>query len=74
MWERILGIDAASNEVGCRAEVFGSVFRYLKNHIKVVDDGLTRKKLPQLGATYHVGEEFLDIADGLRAIDEAIHF
>ena len=72
--ERILGIDAASNEVGCRAEVFGSVFRYLKNHIKVVDDGLTRKKLPQLGATYHVGEEFLDIADGLRAIDEAIHF
>ena len=27
-----------------------------------------------LKATYHVGEDFLDIADGLRAIDEAIHF
>lgn len=71
---RILGIDAASNEVGCRPEVFGSVFRYLKNHIKVVDDGLTKKRLPQLGATYHVGEEFLDVADGLRAIDEAVNF
>ena len=71
---RILGIDAASNEVGCRPEVFGSVFRYLKDHIKVIDDGLSRRTLPQLGATYHVGEEFLDVVDGLRAIDEAIHY
>lgn len=28
----------------------------------------------QLGVTYHVGEDFLDIMDGLRAIDEAIAF
>ena len=28
----------------------------------------------RLYATYHVGEDFLDIADGLRAIDEAILF
>lgn len=28
----------------------------------------------QLGVTYHVGEDFLDIMDGLRAIDEAITF
>lgn len=30
------------------------------------------EKMPQLRITYHAGEEFLDVADGLRAIDEAI--
>lgn len=76
-YERIRGIDAASSEIGCRPEVFASAFRYLKNsngtgstyplydHIKVCKD---------LMATYHVGEDFLDITDGLRAIDEAIAF
>lgn len=72
--KRILGIDAASSEIGCRPEVFASSFRYLRNHIKILDDGLNRKELPQLRVTYHVGEDFLDIADGLRAIDEAINF
>jgi hypothetical protein len=33
-----------------------------------------RKSLPVLGKTYHVGEDFTDIVDGLRAIDEVIHF
>lgn len=71
---RILGIDAASSEIGCRPEVFGEVFRCLKAHSVVYQsvDGVHR--LPQLRATYHVGEEFLDVADGLRAIDEAIRF
>lgn len=31
-------------------------------------------ELPQLRITYHAGEEFLDVADGLRAIDEAMLF
>ncbi len=72
--ERVLGIDAASNELECRPEVFASVFRYLKNHRYryYTSDGMV--KLPQLSATYHVGEEFLDLADGLRAIEEAILF
>lgn len=30
--------------------------------------------LPQLRRTFHVGEEFEDIVDGLRAIDEAVNF
>ncbi len=72
--ERILGIDAASNEIGCRPEVFAPVFRYLKNHrYRYYSDG-DMKKLPQLSATYHVGEDFLDLADGLRAIEEAVLF
>lgn len=71
---RILGIDAASNEIGCRAEVFAQAFRYLKDHrwSYMTADGM--KNLPQLYATYHVGEDFLDLADGLRAIDEAVLF
>lgn len=30
--------------------------------------------MPKICATYHVGEDFMDIVDGLRAIDEAIIF
>lgn len=71
---RILGIDAAANEIGCRPEVFAVAFRYLQAHR---GDYMTINgiyKLPQLRATYHVGEDFLDLADGLRAIEEAIQF
>lgn len=72
---RILGIDAASNEIGCRPEVFASEFRRLKNHIKMIEDREEKRLyVPQLKVTYHVGEDFLDLADGLRAIDEAVNF
>lgn len=60
----IAGIDAANSELYCRPEVFGPVFRY----IKAYNFG------NYLNYTYHVGEDFWDIADGLRAIDEAILF
>lgn len=74
MGERILGIDAAANEIGCRPEVFASAFRYLKNHRCCYYTPGKIVKMPQLGATYHVGEDFLDLADGLRAIEEAVRF
>lgn len=71
---RILGIDAASQEIGCRPEVFGTVFRALQLDTQSLysENGVLR--VPQLRATYHVGEDFLDLTDGLRAIDEAILF
>lgn len=71
---RVRGIDAASQEIGCRPEVFGQCFRTLHSHTcyRLTKKGY--KKLPQLCVTYHVGEDFLDITDGLRAIDEAILF
>lgn len=72
--KRILGIDAAANEIGCRPEVFACSFRYLRRHMKIIDDGFERDELPQLRVTYHAGEDFLDLADGLRAIDEAVNF
>ena len=58
---KVVGIDAASTEMFCRPEVFGHVFRY------------ARKK-GLINQTYHVGEDFFDIVDGLRAIDEALMF
>lgn len=57
---RIRGIDAASSEIGCRPEIFAQAFRFLK--------------ASGFAATFHVGEDFYDIADGLRAIEEAITF
>lgn len=59
--QHIVGIDAASREIFCRPEVFGHVYRYAE--IKGIE-----------GKTYHAGEDFLDIPDGLRAIEEAIWF
>lgn len=75
--ERVLGIDACSNEIGCRPEVFSVAFRFLRDfsaNIKFYRKQALARKKPFLRVTYHVGEDFLDIADGLRAIDEAIHF
>lgn len=72
---RVLGIDAASKEIGCRPEVFGTAFRMLGEHrVSYGQFGEEKKFLPMLGKTYHVAEDFFDIVDGLRAIDEAVHF
>ena len=74
--ERIRGIDASSEEIVCRPEVFAQAFRFLKNEsVEQMDDEMRQPKLlPDICITYHVGEDFLDIIDGLRAIDEAICF
>lgn len=68
---RVLGIDACSMEIGCRPEVFGPVFRRLTRHVVPAPNlyGVKQWKI-----TYHVGEDWLDIVDGLRAIDEAVLF
>lgn len=76
---RVRGIDGCSNEIGCRPEVFAPAFRFLRSF-----RGFTRRppqwELPQqappprLAVTYHVGEDFLDIPNALRAVDEALTF
>ena len=73
--QRVRGIDAASRELGCRPEVLGTVYRLLGDH-KFEYGGYeyAKRSVPALGKTYHVGEDFLDVVDGLRAIDEVIHF
>lgn len=73
---RVWGIDAANTEIGCRPEVFAVAFRYLKDtrpapRQEVFPDLWIQ---PHISITYHVGEDFLDLVDGLRAIDEAVKF
>lgn len=74
---RVRGIDASANEIGCRPEVFASAYRYLSGVQQKWNTRLNQL-LPTssilISKTYHAGEDFLDIADGLRAIDEAITF
>lgn len=72
----VMGIDAANLEIGCRPEVFAPSFRYLRNLPPMLAQGAfwERSTHPHIHVTYHAGEDFLDIADGLRAIDEAVRF
>lgn len=70
----LLGIDACSQEIGCRPEVFAPVFRLLSNHVVERVVGLEDINVAQLKKTFHVGEDFLDVVDGLRAVDEAVRF
>lgn len=69
--KRVLGIDACAQEIGCRPEVFGPVFRKLGQHICVEEE---HAEVYQLKKTFHVGEDFLDIVDGLRAVEECVRF
>lgn len=76
--QRVWGIDACAMEIGCRPEVFATEIRYLRDCSRenrewkwYRESGRPHKGI---GVTYHVGEDFLDIADGLRALDEAIQF
>lgn len=68
---RVLGIDACSQEIRCRPEVFGPVFRQLTDHVVDLPNfcGVKQWKI-----TYHVGEDWLEPVDALRAVDEAILF
>ncbi len=74
--QKVRGIDAANIEIGCRPETFATEFRYLRSVcLSGCANRLLRQKTdPSVRVTYHVGEDFLDIADGLRAIDEAVKF
>ena len=68
---RVVGIDAANSEIYTRPEVFAQAFRFLRGH-EIFSTEYNRPY--DLNVTYHVGEDFLDLADGLRAVEEAIIF
>lgn len=72
----IRGIDAASSEFDANPEVFAQGFRYLKNHKLKGTFNHLKPNLnePKIYATYHAGEDFYDLVDGLRAIDECVLF
>lgn len=73
--KKLLGIDAANVEIGCRPEVFAQAFRYLREYnVKNEFENFDKDEIHDLGVTYHAGEDFFCIIDGLRAIDETIRF
>ncbi len=73
--KRIVGIDAANSEFGCRPEVFAIVYRQLQHINRDTSlDMIVDNECNDLGITYHVGEDYYDVVDGLRAIEEAILF
>lgn len=73
--KRIVGIDAVSAENGCRPEVFAQGYRYLRNFSYPSKNPLFKESdFTKAGFIYHVGEDFQDLTDGLRAIDEALRF
>lgn len=59
--QKVTGIDAASSEFDAQPEVFSHLFRFMRNK------GMSH-------FTYHAGEDFFHILDGLRSIYEAIKF
>lgn len=73
--QNIIGIDAASSEIVCPPEVFAPAYRFLRNKTQGYSNPYeTTKNVRRLHFTYHVGEDFLDIVSGLRAIEETILF
>lgn len=73
---RITGIDAASSELVTRPEAFAQAFRFLKHH-QLRDEHAFVKGLGtnnRLRVTFHAGEDFLDVVDGMRYLDECIRF
>lgn len=74
--KRVLGIDGCSEEIGCRPETFATEFHFLRGETTYYPRKFleNQEEYPGLRVTYHAGEDFLDLVDGLRAIDEAILF
>lgn len=70
---RIRGMDACASEMAARPEVFAPEYRRIKHHQpRFLASRL--HEVTMMNLTYHVGEDFLDLVDGLRAIWEAVEF
>ncbi len=65
----IVAIDATSKEVYCSPEIFSEAYNLLFGYNNNIESGF---KL--VGRTFHVGEEYISLATGLRRIYEAICF
>lgn len=72
----IRGVDAASSEIDARPEAFAQAFRFLKNHQIRENYSEIKGKIinNRLNITFHAGEDFFDIIDGLRYLDECLFF
>lgn len=72
---KIIAIDAANSEFNARPEVFATTYRKLDSiWTKKDEEYISTVNNLKLKRTFHVGEDYYDIVDGLRAIDESILF
>lgn len=60
----IVGIDFTGSDECVRPEVYSQLVRYARKH----------KPLAMKQFTYHTGEDFYDLLDGLRTIDEVLRY
>lgn len=58
----VRGIDGAGNELDAPPEVFAPTYRALRESGDV------------MGASFHVGEDFVHLASGVRAVEEAVRY
>ncbi len=73
----IRGIDTCASELDCRPEVYAQIYRYMADIVfeTNLENKLEHREVnKKLCMTYHVGEDFFDIVDGIRAIDEVLLF
>ena len=84
----VVGIDVANLERACPPEVFSPYLKLLlgesdclnrdpqnmRHWLRLKKEGLSSspENLPPLGLTYHVGEDYYHISDGLRHIDAVV--
>ena len=60
----IVGVDFTGSDEKARPEVYAQLVRYARRHQKM--------SLKQF--TYHAGEDFYDLLDGIRAVDEVLRY
>lgn len=73
--EMLCAIDAANAERVARPEVFAQAFRFLRNELNQFSpNDILLGKRHDIHVTYHAGEDFWDVVDGLRSVDEAVTF
>jgi len=75
--EYLVGIDAASEENIAEPWLFAPIFvaaRDKKVSRPFLEYDNRRIELPNIGLTFHVGEEFRHILSGLRHVDEVVRF
>lgn len=58
----VRGIDGAGNELDAPPEIFAPTYRALRESGDVI------------GASFHVGEDFVHLGSGVRAVEEAVRF
>lgn len=69
-----VGIDCASQEYWTPAWVFAPLFSFWKKKAHHYIPALKEQSYPHLKFTYHAGEDFIDVATGLKNVYEAVKF